>query len=133
MFVFWSVRFEILFRYHLLFDELYIFIANRRSRAVARTLPWGGGGGGCEVNRQDKYYYLQFNVTTKIEKMLEIWSLQIVRKGIWPCPSATTPLKVFSMVDCYSNSDPIDNSHYRLILKTRQGDANKLSQLESAY
>ena len=33
-----------------------------------------------------KYCYLQFNVTRKIEKFLEIWSLQIVRKGIWPCP-----------------------------------------------
>jgi hypothetical protein len=31
-------------------------------------------------------YKLQFNVTRKIEKFLEIWSLQIVRKGIWPCP-----------------------------------------------
>jgi hypothetical protein len=29
--------------------------------------------------------YLQFNVTRKIEKILEIWSLQIVRKHIWPC------------------------------------------------
>jgi hypothetical protein len=29
--------------------------------------------------------YLQFNVTRKMEKILEIWSLQIVRKRIWPC------------------------------------------------
>ena len=29
--------------------------------------------------------YLQFNVTRKIENILEIWSLQIVRKHIWPC------------------------------------------------
>jgi hypothetical protein len=28
---------------------------------------------------------LTVNVTRKIEKMLEIWSLQIVRKRIWPC------------------------------------------------
>jgi hypothetical protein len=33
-----------------------------------------------------KYCYLQFNMTRKIEKFFEIWSLQIVRKGIWPCP-----------------------------------------------
>jgi hypothetical protein len=37
-------------------------------------------------NNEGKYYYLQFNVSTKIEKIVEIWSLQIVRKGIWPCP-----------------------------------------------
>jgi hypothetical protein len=29
--------------------------------------------------------YLQFNVARTIEKILEIWSLQIVRKRIWPC------------------------------------------------
>jgi hypothetical protein len=45
------------------------------------------------LNNEDKYYYLQFNVTTKI---LEIWSLQIVRKGTWQCPPVTTRLNVFS-------------------------------------
>jgi hypothetical protein len=29
--------------------------------------------------------YLQFNVARTIEKILEIWSFQIVRKRIWSC------------------------------------------------
>ena len=28
----------------------------------------------------------QFNVTSKIEEIEEIWRLQIVRNGIWSCP-----------------------------------------------
>ena len=57
------------------------------------------------LNNEDKYCYLQFNVTREIEKILEIWSLQIVRKGIWPCPPAMTRLNVFSSSIVNSNSD----------------------------
>jgi hypothetical protein len=131
----------------LWFLNLHVFVkANAwppTGRAVAKTLPWGGGGGEgwfylnfsnstflhdfatpvrlahgwrranlfenlksldrwkwhlvfptqyfnilVLPNNEDKYCYLQFNVTRKIEKILEISSLQIVRKGIWqlsPC------------------------------------------------
>jgi hypothetical protein len=44
-----------------------------------------------------KYCYLQFNVTRKIEKFLEIWSLQMSERvfGHVPPPPATMHLNVF--------------------------------------
>jgi hypothetical protein len=54
-------------------------------------------------------YSVNVIINTKIEKMLEIWSLQIIRKGIVP---VTTPLNVFGWSIINSNSDSEHRVHF---------------------